>query len=270
MKLLAWGLTDVGQKREHNEDAFLVNTELGLFAVADGMGGHAGGDQASRMAIEIIEQEIRRMVPFAEGSSSIEQQSSTTKTPAAQALRSAARKAGEIIFDIGEGSPTLAGMGTTLTALFVYQDHAYLAHVGDSRAYLFRNDQFKQLTEDHSWIEEQVKAGFMTPAEAQGSSLKHIITRSVGFEREVEVDLVTMPVMIGDCYFLCSDGLSNHITAAEIKEILSQHPPAEVLKILIQMANQKGGDDNITGLLVCMADESAEGVSTIAPPEPAQ
>jgi PPM family protein phosphatase len=254
MKLHCWGLTDVGRKRDHNEDSFLINAELGLFAVADGMGGHAGGDRASRLAVEIIEREVRDNMSGGTGTVPIGP--STTEAPPARELRSAALTAGRTIFDLAEGNPQLSGMGTTLTALLLKSGRAYLAHVGDSRAYLYRDNRIEQLTEDHSWIEEQVKAGFMTPAEARESSLKHIITRSVGFERDVEVDLLAMPILMGDCFLLCSDGLSNTASIEDLRRALGQGYYSDVPKLLVDSANERGGDDNITVVLVYVANDA--------------
>jgi protein phosphatase len=247
MKILAWGLSDVGRKRDHNEDSFLVNTELRLFAVADGMGGHAGGDRASRLAVEILEREVRANLNLGAATVPI---GPSAEAPPAKELRAAARVAGRTIFDLAEGNPQLAGMGTTLTSLLVGQGRAYLAHVGDSRAYLYRDNRLEQLTEDHSWIEEQVKAGFMTPAEARDSALKHIITRSVGFERDVDVDLVAMPILMGDCFLLCSDGLSNLVSQDDLRRCLSDGYYADVPRLLVAAANERGGDDNVTVVLV--------------------
>jgi protein phosphatase len=254
MKLFAWGLTDVGRKRDHNEDSFLINGEIRLFAVADGMGGHAGGDRASHLAVEILDREVQGAdlgggtVPLG----------GNADVPPARELRAAARVAGRTIFDLAEGNPQLNGMGTTLTAMLFTGGRAYLAHVGDSRAYLYRDDRIEQLTEDHSWIEEQVKAGFMTPAEAEESSLKHIITRSVGFEREVDVDLIAMPALMGDCFLLCSDGLSNHVRPEEMHQALREGYYSDVPRLLVDLANEKGGDDNITVVLVYVANDATK------------
>lgn len=252
MKLLAWGLTDVGRKREHNEDSYLINAELGLFAVADGMGGHAGGGQASRLAVEILEREVSALDP---GTGTVPIGPSA-ESPAARQLRAAALTAGRTIFDLAEGNPQLAGMGTTLTTLLFSGGRAYLAHVGDSRAYLYRDDRIEQLTEDHSWIEEQVRAGFMTPDEARESSLKHIITRSVGFERDVDVDLHVMPILMGDCFLLCSDGLSNYLQPQDLRQDLLHTYYSEVPRRLVNVANERGGEDNITVVLVYIANDA--------------
>jgi serine/threonine protein phosphatase PrpC len=251
MKLLSWGLTDVGQKRDHNEDSFLISTDLSLFAVADGMGGHQGGDRASRLAVEILERELRRT--DLDGTQPI---GPAAEAPAARELRGAARAAGRTIFSLAQRDPQLTGMGTTLTSLLFHSGRAYLAHVGDSRAYLYRDERIEQLTADHSWIEEQVRSGFMTTAEAQESSLKHIITRSVGFESEVEVDQICMPFLMGDCFLICSDGLSNYLEEEDLRRLISGGFYSEVPRRMVDMANLKGGDDNITVVLVYIANDA--------------
>jgi serine/threonine protein phosphatase PrpC len=249
MKLLSWGLSDVGRKREHNEDSYLIVPECGLFAVADGMGGHAAGDRASSLAVEILEREIRAMDRF-----NTIPLGPSAESPPARELREAARLASRTIYDLAETNPQLTGMGTTLTALLFNSNRAYLAHVGDSRAYLYRDDRLEQITEDHSWIEEQVKAGFMTAAEAQESSLRHIITRSVGFERDVDVDLIAIPVLLGDCFVICSDGLSNYLGLEDLRRYLNQAYYSEIPQLLVDAANARGGDDNISVLLVYVAN----------------
>jgi protein phosphatase len=264
MKLVPWGLTDVGRKRDHNEDSFLVEPELGLFAVADGMGGHLGGDRASRLAVDILRREVD--TALADGLASARAPAPTPELernlsrlpeppPPALVLREATRTASVAIYDLAQADTRLQGMGTTLTALFFHRDRAYLAHVGDSRAYLYRDGKVQQLTEDHSWIHEQVKAGLLTPEDARESKFKHIITRSVGFERDVTVDLQQIPVACGDCYLLCSDGLSNHVETAELEHVLLATYYRRVPPLLVELANERGGDDNVTVVLIYVAND---------------
>jgi protein phosphatase len=252
MRILAWGITDVGQKRDHNEDSFLICDDLSLFAVADGMGGHQGGDRASRLAVQILEREIRR----ADLELTEPVLPSGAEPAPARELKLAAQSAGRTIFNLAQKDPRLTGMGTTLTSLYFHNGRAYLAHVGDSRAYLYRDERIEQLTEDHSWIEEQVRSGFMTTAEAQESALKHIITRSVGFESDVEVDLLALPFLMGDCFLLCSDGLSNHLEDEELRQLLSDCYYSESPDKLVAAANEKGGDDNITVVVAYVANDA--------------
>jgi protein phosphatase len=240
--------TDVGMKREHNEDSFLVNEDLGLFVVCDGMGGHAGGETASRLAVQTIEKELisaklRTDDPFAV-------QVPLAESPLAGALREAVEGACAAVFRSSRANPELAGMGTTCITLLVHGDHALLGHVGDSRAYLVRDGEVFQLSEDHSLVNEQVRAGLLTEEEARHSRLKNIITRSVGFEEDVLVDVLGVETRAGDRFLLCSDGLSNLVETDEIRDALAQDDLAQVPELLIQLANSRGGDDNITVVLV--------------------
>jgi serine/threonine protein phosphatase PrpC len=311
MKLYGWSLTDIGRKRDHNEDSHLLDEGLRLFAVADGMGGHQGGDQASKMAVEVLRDELssslgdldetaKRILqedplaavfprepatafaspPVAAPASLVKKYTGTAPIdddlaeedtadmptdpaisvvppPAATVLRAAARVAGRAIFDAAQADPRLSGMGTTLTAIMFHKDRAHLVHVGDSRCFLFRDSKIVQVTEDHSWIAEQVKAGVLSEAEARESKFRHIITRSVGFEREVDVDLLGVPVLPGDCFLLCSDGMSNYVDTEELSRILATTYYSKVPQLLVDLANDRGGDDNITVVLVYAANEKS-------------
>jgi protein phosphatase len=244
--------TDVGMKREHNEDSFLVNEDLGLYVVCDGMGGHAGGETASRLAVQTVEKELisarlRTDDPFAA-------KTPLPESPLAGALREAVEGACAAVFRTSRANPELAGMGTTCISLLVHEDHAIVGHVGDSRAYLVRDGQVWQLSEDHSLVNEQVRAGLLTEEEAKHSRLKNIITRSVGFEEDVLVDVVGVETRAGDKFLLCSDGLSNLIDREEIRDALVQSELAQVPEMLIQLANSRGGDDNITVIAVQRVD----------------
>ncbi len=175
------------------------------------------------------------------------------------ALRDATQAAGAAIFDAAQADADLQGMGTTLTSLWFHGGRVYLAHVGDSRAYLFRDGRTQQLSDDHSWVSEQVRAGMMTEEEAKESKFRHIITRSVGFERDVLVDGAAIAVQAGDCYLLCSDGLSNYVDAEEIGRLLTARFYRDVPRLLVETANDRGGDDNITVILVHIANDAGPG-----------
>ena len=240
--------TDVGMKRDHNEDSFLVNEDIGLYVVCDGMGGHAGGETASRLAVQTIEKELisaklRIDDPFSA-------KASLPESPLAGVLREAVEGACAAVFRSSRANPELAGMGTTCISLLVQGEHAIVGHVGDSRAYLVRDGQVWQLSEDHSLVNEQVRAGLLTEEEAKHSRLKNIITRSVGFEEDVLVDVVGVETRSGDKFLLCSDGLSNLIDNDEIRDALVQTELDQVPEMLIQLANSRGGDDNITVIAV--------------------
>ena len=240
--------TDVGLRRQHNEDSFLVNPDLGLYVVCDGMGGHAGGETASRLAVLTVEKELlsarlREDNPFS-GKVPLED------SPLAGALRESIEAACATVFQKSREVAQLQGMGTTCIALLMKDEQAIIGHVGDSRAYLVRQGQAYQLTEDHSLVNEQVRAGLLTPEEAKRSKLKNVITRSVGFEEDVLVDLLGLATEAGDKFLLCSDGLSNLVTIDEIREALLKDPLEEVPAKLVDLANQRGGDDNSTVIVV--------------------
>jgi protein phosphatase len=296
VKLVAWAKTDLGSKRAHNEDSLLVDRELALYAVADGMGGHLGGEHASKLALEIVRSQIarsagdfteaaermredlRRMlvsspdgdeeetVDFAQlrreamaafdPDVTVERDGDDEESaPASVVMRIAARQASISVYDASRSDPRLRGMGTTLTAMLFESERMHLVHAGDSRAFLFRDGKIRQLTEDHSWIHEQVKAGIMSAQEAALSELKHIITRSIGVERDVDADVTAVAVEAGDCYLLCSDGLSNYVGNDELEKLMSVTWYRKLPDVLVDIANERGGDDNITVVVVYAANE---------------
>lgn len=248
LKAMSAGLTDVGRKRSHNEDSYLIDEELQLFVVADGMGGHAGGGTASRIAVETIDKELRgvRNSP----TSPFKAETSLQDSPLPDFLRAAVEKACFEIYRAAQEDPRLAGMGTTVISLCVQHQHALFAHVGDSRAYLIRGDLIQQISEDHSLVNEQIKAGMITPDEARHSRYKNIITRSVGFEEEVQVDVMGIMLEPNDAFVLCSDGLANLVEDKEIREVVMGTELKDTPKKLIDLANERGGDDNITVIVV--------------------
>lgn len=245
--LTAWGKSDVGKIRPGNEDALLIEPARGLFAVADGMGGHAAGEVASRMAVEFLKQWVPERPP--------------TNPP--QTLRRVVEMAGRAIHTAGAEQPELQGMGTTLTALWIPDDELILAHVGDSRGYRLRGGKLEQLTEDHSWVEEQVRAGQLTREEARSHALKNIITRSLGYEPEVEVDVLIEELREGDLYLLCSDGLSGPVPDPLIEETALALPPERLSEALVDLANDQGGPDNVTVVVVHVG-----APVPVPPPEP--
>lgn len=263
MRVLSFGQTDVGMRRDHNEDSYLVSDELGLYVVADGMGGHAGGETASKTAIQTIHTEMREALPKAraagpagapQSSASDErppsQRGSLAEHPALTLLCAAVKKACKTIFIKAQEVPELAGMGTTCTGFIVDDGHAFFVHVGDSRAYLFRDGKGEQLSEYHSLVHEQVRAGLITEEQATVSRFKNIITRSVGFEEDVAVDTLVVPVEAGDCFLLCSDGLANYVPLHELADVVYDNFLRDAPKCLVDLANQRGGEDNITVVLV--------------------
>jgi protein phosphatase len=255
LRIVSSGLTDVGKKRDHNEDSFLIDEDLKLFVVADGMGGHAGGGTASRIAVETIDRELRQ-ARTTQGSA-LDARTALQDSPIPEAIRAAVERACIAIYSKAQEDPRLAGMGTTVISLLLKDDHAFFAHVGDSRAYLVRGDLIQQISEDHSLVNEQIKAGMITPEEAKHSRYKNIITRSVGFEEEVQVDVMGLLSEPGDVFILCSDGMANMVEDPEILQVVRHFTLAEVPQKLIDLANERGGDDNITVIAVQVQAEAA-------------
>ncbi|MGE3769244.1 MAG: protein phosphatase 2C domain-containing protein [Kofleriaceae bacterium] len=167
-------------------------------------------------------------------------------TPALELMRGVVRRASSAIFEAAWNKPELRGMGTTLTAVLVNEGRAHLVHAGDSRCYMFRDGQLRQLTDDHSWIAEQLRSGAISEAEAKSSKFRHVITKSIGFERDIEADMKSVPVSAGDCFVLCSDGMSNYVEHGELERIVAMTWYRKLPQTLIELANSRGGDDNIT------------------------
>jgi protein phosphatase len=245
----ARGITDVGQRRDHNEDSFLVDEALGLYIVADGMGGHAGGGTASRLAVETIQAAVRHARETEPDSFGLEA-GAVEESPLPDVLRAAVEEACAVIYRTAQGDPELAGMGTTVTAALVNGRVAYVAHVGDSRCYLLREGRIYQVSEDHSLVNEQLKAGAISPDEAKHSRFKNIITRSVGFEQQVQVDLMGLELEPADSIVICCDGLSNLVDDPEILHIVEESTIDLAPGRLVALANDRGGDDNITVIVI--------------------
>lgn len=250
MRIFSAAETDVGRVREHNEDAHLVVEDMGLYAVADGMGGHLGGRTASRLAVDTLSKTVEEnRQAILDGAVVMPLESS----PVPRLLADAVRAACAAIYDAAQHDPELQGMGTTVTTVLVQGARAFVAHVGDSRCYLQREDRIIQITDDHSLVNEQIKAGLISRDQARRSRLKNIITRSVGFEKDVAVDTFALPIQNGDRFLMCSDGLANFVDDTEIGIALATLPLQDVPKAMIDLANERGGDDNIT--VVCIAAE---------------
>jgi protein phosphatase len=225
-----------------------VDEDLSLFVVADGMGGHAGGATASKMAVQAIETRMR--VARDASPELFAPQGTLEESAVPELLREAVESACQAIFQTAQGDAALAGMGTTVTAVVVAGPKAFVAHVGDSRCYLTRRERIYQITEDHSLVNEQLKAGAITPDEARHSRFRNIITRSVGFESDVAVDLMGVDLEPGDRIVVCCDGLSNLVDDTEILEIISTLPLDGAPKALVDLANDRGGDDNVTVVVI--------------------
>ncbi|WP_235044608.1 Stp1/IreP family PP2C-type Ser/Thr phosphatase [Pseudobdellovibrio exovorus] len=236
----AWGSSDKGLKREGNQDSYLIDDRLGVFIVADGVGGHFGGEVASALAVETVREVVNH--PKA------------AEFRPREVLAQAYEEASHRIFDRATQEPKLNGMGTTMVMSYVRDNKIYIANVGDSRCYLYRKPFLWQLTEDHSLINEQVRLGMMTEEQAKKMIGKNVITRSVGFERDVFPDVIEREISSGDIFLFCSDGLSGMVPDNELCSIFNLNPVDKVVPIMIKKALDHGGDDNVTVLVLNFHD----------------
>ena len=250
MNILARGGTDIGRKRALNEDCYGIFDELGLFVVADGMGGHAAGEVASRAAVDALREFIAATKEPGEATWPFQLDSELPR--AANRLLSGIKLANQAINKASQENLEKKGMGTTIVAAITEGDELFLAHVGDSRAYLFSNGMIRRITSDHSYVEEMVLAGHITQEQARVHPMRNIITRALGTKPDVSVDLSRHRPGPGDIYLLCSDGLSGMLTDGEIARIINDHSTdlSACIDELIKGANAKGGDDNITAILL--------------------
>jgi serine/threonine protein phosphatase PrpC len=231
------GLTDVGRVRSANEDAYGLCPEAGLFVVCDGMGGAAAGEVASQAAVAAVTEAL--CDPEMAGDPR-------------RALASGIAEANRRVFSRSEHEPSLHGMGTTLVALLAREGRIWIAHVGDSRCYRLRAGVLQRMTQDHSLVDEQIRLGQMTPAEAEVSPLRNVITRAIGTRGSVVPDIEEMVTEHGDLFLLCSDGLTKEVSEPELTEVMrgdASDLQALCLR-LIQAANDSGGSDNITAVVV--------------------
>lgn len=242
--------TDIGKKRQQNQDSVFANPEISLFVVADGMGGHLGGGTASSMAVETINQEIIRALGSSDGGG-VE----GGEFNPALALEGAIQQANQTIFERAAQEATLKGMGTTVTALFFHNRVLYIGHVGDSRCYFFQGKDSWQITRDHSLVQEKLKAGLITREQLRTDHMKNVITRSVGFEPIVAVDIYQMEIQAQDLFLICSDGLSGMVDPKDISRVLTKeldggHSLEQINGRLVEISNDRGGEDNITSVLI--------------------
>jgi len=245
MQFRSIGITDVGLVRGHNEDNYLINEELGLFLVADGMGGHAGGERASAVAVLTVE-EAFVSVQVVDGNAD----STTRRTRVGEQLERSIVRAGQRIHQEASEDSGLHGMGTTLVGLAIEDNCAVVGHVGDSRVYRLRGDTVVQLTQDHSLIAERVRLGLMTEEEGKNHRMRNVITRSLGYQEEVEVDVVYDALEPGDRFVLCTDGLSGYIEGDELLQVVSSDGLEASARRLVALACERGGEDNITVVIV--------------------
>jgi PPM family protein phosphatase len=249
-ELTSAGLTDVGIIRSGNEDNFLIVPDKGVFIVADGMGGHAAGEVASEMAVRIIARELGDITKIAD-------------QEAAERMRRAINEANSAIFERTLTEHDKRGMGTTATAMVIIGNHYLIGQVGDSRAYVLRKGAFIQLTKDHSYVQEQVDAGYLSPEEARTHPYSNVITRCVGANGDVVPDLYSGTLRDADIFLLASDGLTGMIEDHDIHRVLqSNRAPADLVAELVAEANRRGGLDNITAIVIRIDNVPSNEVRT--------
>ena len=249
MRTTSTGLSDVGRKRPHNEDAYALDDVLGLYIVADGVGGHAKGEVASYESVEEVRMWVRRHLPEIDDCLAVRDGASLGRVR--RLLESGVQSACYMVFGMAQQDPEKKGMSTTMTVLLVRNGHAFVAQVGDSRVYRAQGELVQQITEDHTLINYKLKHGLITPEEAQRAQGKNVITRAVGHRDYVQVDTFDLPVAPGDRFLLCTDGLHGYITAGdEVVELMRVEPLAEAAGQCIDFANERGGKDNITAVMV--------------------
>lgn len=256
MRLESFGGTDVGRRRENNEDALLRDDDLGFYLVADGVGGNARGEVASSEGVEEAAGFVRS------GRATVEaflQAPSDEKRYAVRRLvESAMQHACYMVFGMGQLDPSRRGMSTTMSSLLIVGRKApalgIVGQVGDSRVYLARGDQIVQLTEDHTLLNFKLKHGLLTPEEAMFAPGKNVITRAVGHRDYVQVDATEIDVRPGDIFLLCSDGLHGHLQDPELLLVLKEGPVEQAPRRLIDEANERGGRDNITAVVLAIRE----------------
>jgi protein phosphatase len=249
MRTVSAGLTHVGQKRTHNEDYFLCDDKLGLYVVADGVGGHAKGEVASREAVEEVAMWVKRHLPEIDrrlAAATPEEQFAVRRL-----LESGVQSACYMVFAMAEQDPEKHGMSTTMSALLVRAGRAFVAQVGDSRVYRVRGGALSQVTEDHTLVNYRVKQGLMSAEEARTSPTRNVITRAVGHKDYVEVDTFESEAQAGDRYFLCTDGFHGYLPAEnEVHGIMTAPTLERAVRRAVDLANDLGGRDNVTAVMV--------------------
>ncbi|HTY48978.1 MAG TPA: Stp1/IreP family PP2C-type Ser/Thr phosphatase [Steroidobacteraceae bacterium] len=252
-KLRFVGQTDTGKVREHNEDTIANDPDIGLMVLADGMGGYNAGEVASGIAVKTILNLVRESVEREDLGA---HDAGSGMSRPSIILRDAIQRANKIIYQTARAQPQCEGMGTTVVSALMYDNRICVAHVGDSRLYRLRADKFEQVTMDHSLLQELVDRGFYSPEEAQRAANKNYVTRALGVEPNVEVEIQEVPVQKGDFYVLCSDGLSDMVEDDDIHLTISTFGANldTVAKQLIQLANDNGGRDNVSVVMAHVVD----------------
>jgi serine/threonine protein phosphatase PrpC len=254
LEITACGRTDKGLVRANNEDALYIDDKAGLLVVADGMGGHASGEIASKLAIDVIRDYFKA---FKESRAALIGKFDEEYSRMAKAIGSSVRLANQAIYEAAKSNAGWQGMGTTVAAVVINNNRLSIAHVGDSRVYLVRAGDIEQLTDDHSVVYEQVKRELLTREEAQESEIRNLLTRALGVASDVEVDISEMTLSAGDVLVLCTDGLNSMVSDDDILTLAaSTNDPAAVCDSLVELANKQGGKDNITVIVGFVRNKS--------------
>lgn len=262
MEIRASGITDVGLKRERNEDAFSVNESLNLYVVADGMGGHLAGEVASKIAVNLIANSYMTWMESKAASEVLFGQPDEALSTSGNYILSGIRLANRVIHELASGNDKYHGMGTTVALLAVLPGRVVAANVGDSRIYMIRNGEIERLSKDHTIVAEQVEMGIMTKEEAEGSPMKHILTRNLGSSERVDAEVYELEPSENDRYLLCSDGVTDLMSDDEIlKMVLQVEDPHQLCQEFINEALKRGGHDNTTIVSVFLSgvERSAHG-----------
>jgi len=249
------GISDVGLRRDGNEDSFSVEDSLGLYVVADGMGGHLAGEVASRICIEIINKTFQKWIKDEASEEEIFGRPDSSLSLEGNYIRSSIRLANRVVYELASEQEQYHGMGTTVAVLFVTPSLIIAANVGDSRIYLIRDGEIERLSKDHSIVAEQVEMGIMTEEEAANSSMKHILTRSLGSSENVEPDIFEIEPTNNDYFIICSDGLTDLVGDEEILEMAQkENEPEHLCREFILKVLKRGAYDNTTIISLILMD----------------
>jgi serine/threonine protein phosphatase PrpC len=255
LELKAAGLTDVGLKRESNEDYFSVDNDLGLYVVADGMGGHLAGEVASKVAVELINRNVNRLIAENAPDDELFDYPDASLSRRGNYILSSIKLANRVIYELSKVYNEYKGMGTTIVVLSMTPSTVIAANVGDSRIYLARGNSIQPLSKEHNMVTEQLEMGLISAEEAETSPLRHILTRNLGSSDTVDVDIFEIEPMDNDRFLLCTDGLTDLVSDDEILGVIGDGDNPEVLcRQLIVKANGKGGNDNITASLILVSN----------------
>jgi serine/threonine protein phosphatase PrpC len=258
VQIVSSGLSDVGRVRTNNEDSFRIVEALNLFILSDGMGGEAHGEVASALAVDVINKYCESEKE--DSGATILDEVPANLSSRTRRLKNAVAQANFQIYQAAQKNPEQRGMGATITALWLKDTLLSIAHVGDSRAYLLRSGNLQQLTNDHSLVAEQVRRGLITPQQAEESEMQSVLLRALGAHPEVEIDVDEVAIIPRDVLLLCSDGLTRMVTEPEIAGALqAETVPSAAAERLIALANENGGIDNVTVIVVRFEDDANKG-----------